>query len=222
MQCRPSLSSDPVLFALDRLIVTVLFLELRFFLPACSPVWVNVSVRYSWCLFSSQQASQMASLKVLIDAQCLLIKKLLSLKMMAVHGDRHKHTAAWRQPQRRWLKSKKWQHHQQGRSSISMEDRIKRHVVFVRSLLHAKWKTKPRAWSNPPERTLLFLRLAWNKKFVKGFWSSYDFFLFSPLDSRFDIDHDSVLCSVFSLISGSALRCAAVEQRGCWRLVLVS
>lgn len=54
----------------------------------------SVSVRYSWCLlFASQQASQMASLKVLIDAQCLLIKKLLSLTMTVVHRDRHKHAA---------------------------------------------------------------------------------------------------------------------------------
>lgn len=63
--------------------------------------------------------------------------------------------------------------------------------------------------------------MKWNKN-VKGFWSSYDFFLFYPLDSCFDIDHDTVLCSVFSLISGSALRCAAAEQQGCWRLVLLS
>lgn len=48
------------------------------------------------------------------------------------------------------------------------------------------------------------------------------FFQFYPLDSCFDIDHDTVLCSVFSLINGSALRCAAVEQQGCWRLTLTS
>lgn len=89
-------------------------------------------------------------------------------------------------------------------------------------LLHAKWKTKPRALSTPPGRTRLFLRLAWNKKLWRGFEVVMIFFLFSPLDSRFDIDHVAVLCNVFSLISGSALRRAAVEQRGCSRLVLVS
>lgn len=96
-------------------------------LRAALSVWMCLSAPYSWCLlFSSQQASQMASLKVLIDAQCLLIKKLLSLRTTAVHRHQHKYTAVWRQPQGRRLKSKKWQQHQQGRNSISTEGRQKK------------------------------------------------------------------------------------------------
>lgn len=58
------------------------FSSAAFFFPRCSPVCVIRPVRYSWCLLcTSRQASQMASLKVLTDAQCLLIKKLLRLTM---------------------------------------------------------------------------------------------------------------------------------------------
>lgn len=79
-----------------------------FFLRRALSVWICLSVRYSWCLlFSSRQASQMASLKVLIDARCLLIKKLLSLTTAAVHRDRHTHSTAWTQPQGRGLKKQK-------------------------------------------------------------------------------------------------------------------
>lgn len=181
MQCKalPSLPLCPLRTRLTLPLSHSCFQSWAFFsLHTALSVWMRLSVRYSWCLlFSPRQASQMASLKVLIDAQCLLIKKLLSLTTTAVHRDRHAHAAAWRQPRGRGLKGKKNDNINRGRCSISTEDKIKRQAAFARSLLlHAKWETKPRAWRSPPERTLPFLRLAWNKKNCKGVWSSYDFF----------------------------------------------
>lgn len=98
----------------------------------------------------------MASLKVLIDAQCLLIKKLLSLTTLAVCRDRH--TLQLEDDHRGGGKKK---HHDNNnnnddddsddddgeRGSILTENKIKRQVVFAHSLaLHAKWQTKPRVW----------------------------------------------------------------------------
>lgn len=52
------------------------------------------------------------------------------------------------------------------------------------------------------------------KKLQRGILKIVKFFFsfFYPPDNCFDIDRDAVLCSVFSLINISALRCAAAEQ----------
>lgn len=188
------------------------------FIPHATLCDWKMSVCYSRCLlFAAQRASQMASLKVLIDAQCLLIKKLLLLMTRQQRQQQQQRTHTPKDNNCGGGFKKKIINRKT--SSISVEDKVTRHVVLKRSLLlHGRWKT---AAGMKEGSGLEASRPLFSMQVV---WCSHDFFffLFYPLDSCFDIDHDTILCSVFSLIRSWALRCTAVKQQGCWRLTLIS
>lgn len=143
-------------------------------------VWICQCLIHDVCCSVLSRHPQMTSPKVLIDAQCLLIKKLVLLTATVVHAN----TRCSLKTALELERGIKKQQHQAGEMQHLNGGWKKKQVLFVHSpLLHVKWQTKPVVWRSLADWALPFVCLTWNnyKEIAKGFWSSYDFLFSSTL-----------------------------------------